>query len=37
MANGMPSIQSLADIVSEQDCNHDGVAELFARLGLTGL
>ena len=36
MANGMPSIQSLADIVSEQDCNHDGVAELFARLGLTG-
>ena len=37
MANGMPSIQSLADIVSEQDCDHDGVAELFARLGLTGL
>ena len=37
MANGMPSIQSLADIVSEQDCNHDGVAELFSRLGLTGL
>lgn len=37
MANGMLSIQSLADIVSEQDCNHDGVAELFSRLGLTGL
>ena len=37
MANGMPSIQSLADIVSERDCNHDGVAELFERLGLTGL
>ena len=35
MANGMPSIQSLADIVSEQDCDHDGVAELFERLGLT--
>src|SRR5699024_10659208 len=37
MANGMPSIQSLADLVSERDCNHDGVAELFERLGLTGL
>ena len=36
MVNGMPSIPSLADIVSEQDCNHDGVAELFSRLGLTG-
>ena len=36
MANGMPSIQSLADIVSQRDCNHDGVAELFERLGLTG-
>ena len=36
MANGMPSIQALADIVSEQDCNHDGVAELLDRLGLTG-
>lgn len=35
MSNGMPSIQSLADIVSEQDCDHDGVAELFSRLGLT--
>ena len=34
MANGMPSIQSLADIVSERDCDHDGVAELFERLGL---
>ncbi len=36
MANGMPSIKALADIVSEQDCDHDGVAELFERLGLTG-
>ena len=35
MANGMPSIQSLADILSVQDCDHDGVAELFDRLGLT--
>ena len=35
MSNGMPSIQSLADILSEQDCDHDGVAELFDRLGLT--
>ena len=34
MANGMPSIQALADLVSEQDCNHDGVAERFCRLGL---
>ena len=36
MANGMPSIRALADIVSEQDCDHDGVAELFDKLGLTG-
>ena len=36
MANGMPSIKALADIVSQQDCNHDGVAELFEKLGLLG-
>ena len=36
MANGMPSVKALADIVSQRDCDHDGVAELFARLGLTG-
>ena len=36
MANGMPSIQSLADIVSERDCNHDGVAELFEPAGPDG-
>lgn len=34
MANGMPHIKALADIVSEADCNHDGVAELFERLHL---
>lgn len=34
MANGMPHIKELADIVSEADCNHDGVAELFERLHL---
>ncbi|MGN0706689.1 MAG: HAD-IIB family hydrolase [Faecalibacterium sp.] len=32
MANGMPHIRALADIVSVQDCDHDGVAELFERL-----
>ncbi len=37
MANGMPSIKALADIVSDRDCDHDGVAELFDRLGLTGM
>ena len=36
MANGMPSVKALAYIVSQRDCDHDGVAELFARLGLTG-
>ena len=36
MANGMSSVKALADIVSQRDCDHDGVAELFARLGLTG-
>ena len=32
MANGMPHIQALADLVSRNDCVHDGVAELFERL-----
>lgn len=34
MANGMPHIRALARLVSENDCDHDGVAELFERLGL---
>ena len=34
MANGMPQLKQLADLVSEADCNHDGVAELFERLHL---
>ena len=34
MANGMPQIKALADLVSTGDCDHDGVAELFQRLGL---
>lgn len=34
MANGMPHIQALGDFVSEADCDHDGVAELFERLHL---
>ncbi len=33
MANGMPQIKALADLVSTGDCDHDGVAELFERLG----
>lgn len=33
MANGMEHIRKLADIVSENDNDHDGVAEIFARLG----
>lgn len=32
MANGIPQIRALADLVSENDCDHDGVAELFERL-----
>lgn len=35
MANAMPSIRALADWVSEADCDHDGVAELFEKLVLT--
>ncbi len=34
MANGMPHIKALADLVSTKDCDHDGVAELFRRLDL---
>lgn len=34
MANGMPSIKALAAVVSENDCDHDGVAELLERLVL---
>ena len=34
MANGMPHIKALGDLVTEHDCDHDGVAEVFARLGL---
>ena len=34
MANGMPQIKALADLVSQADCDHDGVAELFAALGV---
>ena len=34
MANGMPHIRQMADIVSENDNDHDGVAEIFARLGV---
>ena len=34
MANGMPHIKALADLVSTNDCDHDGVAELFRRLDL---
>ena len=34
MANGMPQIKALADLVTTVDCNHDGVAEVFETLGL---
>ena len=34
MANGMPAIRAMADLVSAADCDHDGVAEVFERLGL---
>ena len=34
MANAMPSIQALADYVSQADCDADGVAELFEKLVL---
>ena len=34
MANALPEIRALGDIVSTCDNDHDGVAELFERLGL---
>ena len=34
MANGMPQIKALADLVTTADCDHDGVAEVFRTLGL---
>lgn len=34
MANALPEIRALGDIVSTPDNDHDGVAELFERLGL---
>lgn len=34
MANGMPSVMPLADLVSSADCDHDGVAELLERLSV---
>ena len=34
MANALPEIRALGDIVSTCDNDHDGVAELFGRLGL---
>ena len=34
MANGMPQIKAIGSIVSEADCDHDGVTELFGRLGI---
>lgn len=34
MVNALPEIRALGDIVSTRDNDHDGVAELFERLGL---
>ena len=34
MANGMPEIRAIGRLVSEADCDHDGVAELFRRVGI---
>ena len=34
MANGMPQIKALADLVSTGDCDHDGVAEILEVLGI---
>ena len=34
MANALPEIRALGDIVSTRDNDHNGVAELFERLGL---
>ena len=32
MANGMPQIKALADLVTTADCDHDGVAEILEKL-----
>ncbi len=32
MANAMPSVRSIGDFVTQNDCDHDGIAELFAAL-----
>ena len=34
MANAMPQIKAVGALVSEADCDHDGVAELFQKLGV---
>lgn len=34
MANGMPEIRAIGRLVSEADCDHDGVAELFRKAGI---
>ena len=34
MANGMPQIKALADLVTTADCDHDGVAEILETLGI---
>ena len=34
MANGMPEVKAMADLVSEADCDHDGVAEILEKLGV---
>ena len=34
MANGMPQIKALAELVTTADCDHDCVAEVFETLGL---
>lgn len=34
MANGMPEVRQLADYVSRNDCNHDGVAEILEQLSV---
>ena len=30
----LPLCKALGDLVSEADCDHDGVAELFRKLGI---
>ena len=34
MANGIPAVKALADLVSTADCDHDGVAEILEKLGV---